>query len=100
MTNEKLRFGLVGTGGIAKSYVEAFHKSDSAEVIAVADVRKEAAEDLAKGLTRCLSFDSAEEMAESVLLDAAIVCTPPASHEPIVLELTVRGINVLCEKPF
>jgi predicted dehydrogenase len=31
--------------------------------------------------------------------DAAIVCTPPATHEPVACQLMQAGKHVLCEKP-
>ncbi len=97
MTN-KVRFGLVGAGGIAQAYAQAFETCISAELVAVADVRPEAAKAMAER-AKCLSFDSHEAMADSVELDAVIVCTPPISHPEICIYFLDRGINVLCEKP-
>jgi predicted dehydrogenase len=99
MNKQKLRFGLVGTGGIAKAYVDAFRISSTATLVAVADIRKEAADSLASDLDECLSFGSCEVMIDSVMLDAVVICTPPSTHESISIQFLRRGIHVLCEKP-
>lgn len=91
-------FGLVGAGAIAQAYAQAFRATSRARVAAVADVRREAAQALAEELG-CAAFAGHREMAEQVPLDAALVCTPPASHAEICLDLLRRGIAVLCEKP-
>ena len=96
---KKIRFGLVGAGAIAQSYVQAFENCDEATLVTVADCRKEAAEAVAKRIG-CASFDSVERMVAATDLDAAIVCTPPASHPEICIYLAHYGVNVLCEKPF
>ena len=49
-TDRKLRFGLVGAGAIAQTYVQAFRRSQLAEVAAVADVRLEAAQAVGEAL--------------------------------------------------
>ncbi len=96
---KKLRFGIVGAGAVAQSYVLAFEQCEDAEIVAIADIRAEAANAVAQGI-RCRSYDRFERMAEDCDLDAAIVCTPPSTHPEICIHLVERGIPVLCEKPF
>jgi predicted dehydrogenase len=93
-----LDFGLIGAGAIAQAYSRAFRGSTAARVAAVADPRPQAARALAEELG-CAAFGSHQEMADRVHLDAALVCTPPASHAEICLELLARRVAVLCEKP-
>ena len=45
---KKLKFGLVGAGGIAQAYAQAFNESKCCDLIAVADVRADAANALAE----------------------------------------------------
>ncbi len=98
MSKPKVRFGLIGAGGIAQSYLQAFQTCPSAELVAVADVRREAADAMA-AKANCLSFDSPEAMAAAVELDAVIVCTPPVSHPEICIRFLEQQVHVLCEKP-
>ncbi len=99
MTDHKLRFGLVGAGGIAQSYAQAFQRCQRGRVVAVADVREEAARALAENLG-CQSYDSYQTMARRTKLDAVVVCTPPATHAEICQHFLEHQIHVLCEKPF
>ena len=98
IANTKTRFGLVGAGAIAQSYLQAFQQSNEAELVGVADMRIEAAQTLANSV-ECASFSSELEMVEAATPDAVIVCTPPATHADICIGLVERGIHVLCEKP-
>jgi len=97
--SRKLKFGVVGAGAVAHSYVRAFEQSEDAEIAAVADIRVEAADAIAQGI-RCRSYDGFERMVQDCDLDAAIVCTPPSTHPGICIHLIECGIPVLCEKPF
>jgi len=94
----RLRFGLVGAGGIAQSYAQAFERSQRGQLVAVADVRPEAAKALGE-VFGCPSFGSHEAMAEAVSLEAVVVCTPPVSHMDICHDFLERKVPVLCEKP-
>lgn len=96
--DNRLKFGIVGAGRIAQSYAEAFALTEVAEVVAVADVNRQAAQALAERL-HCHAYASHAAMASALSLDAVVVCTPPATHTDICLELFERGIHVLCEKP-
>jgi predicted dehydrogenase len=93
----KLKFGLVGAGGIAQAYAQAFNESKCCELVAVADVRPEAAAALAE-IVGGNAYDDYKHLAE-VELDAVIVATPPSTHPEIACFFMDRGKAVLCEKP-
>lgn len=93
----KLKFGLVGAGGIAQAYAQAFNQSKCCELVAVADVRSEAAAALAE-IVRGKPYGDYRQLAE-IGLDAVIVATPPATHPEIACFFLDAGIPVLCEKP-
>ncbi|MEQ1922927.1 MAG: Gfo/Idh/MocA family oxidoreductase [Pyrinomonadaceae bacterium] len=93
----KLRFGLVGAGGIAQAYAQAFNESDSCDLVAVADVREDAACALAE-IVGGKAYSNYEQLAD-VELDALIVATPPSTHPEIACFFMDRGVPVLCEKP-
>ncbi len=92
------RFGLIGAGGIAQAYAQAFRDSEIADLVAVADVRMDAAEAIARSLG-CNAYWNHQEMADSEQLDAVLICTPPVSHPDIACEMARRDLHVLCEKP-
>jgi len=93
----RLRFGLVGAGGIAQAYAQAFNESKCCELVAVADVREDSAKALAE-IVGGKSFSDYKQLAD-VELDAVIVATPPVSHPEIACFFMERGTPVLCEKP-
>jgi predicted dehydrogenase len=94
----KLKFALIGTGGIAQTYAQAFQTSECCQLVAVADVRKESADAFAEPFG-AKSYDDYKNLAENEPIDAVIVSTPPNSHPEIAMYFMRRGTNVLCEKP-
>jgi predicted dehydrogenase len=94
----KLKFALIGTGGIAQTYAQAFQTSKSCELVAVADVRKDSADAFAEPFG-AKSFKDYKTLAENSEIDAVIVATPPNSHPEIAMYFMTRGVHVLCEKP-
>jgi predicted dehydrogenase len=98
MNNSKVRFGLVGAGAIAQSYAQAFATSAEAQLVAVADVRAEAARAMAEAFG-VRAFTSHRSMANALKLDAVVICTPPATHAELCLYFLQRKVSVLCEKP-
>src|SRR5262245_3775101 len=94
-----VRFALVGAGSIAQSYAAALETTAEVKLVAVVDVRPEAAAALAQRFN-CPDFHDIGAMADAVEFDAAIICTPPSTHCELTLQLVARRKHVLCEKPF
>lgn len=89
-------FAIVGTGGISHSYAAAFANNPHAKLVAVTDVRKDAAE--AFGAKYGVpAFDSHAGLPDA---EVVIVCTPPDTHTALTTDLLRGGRHVLCEKPF
>jgi predicted dehydrogenase len=98
--DDRIRFAIVGAGGIAQGYSQALEDCSTARLVAVADVRPAAANALAER-ARCTSYASHEALAEgNTPFDAVLVCTPPNTHEEITTYFLHRKVPVLCEKPF
>lgn len=95
---EKLKFALIGTGGIAQTYAQAFQTSECCKLVAVADVRKDSADAFAEPFG-AKSFADYKSLAENSEIDAVIISTPPNSHPEIAMYFMNRGVHVLCEKP-
>jgi len=94
----KVKFAIIGAGAIAQSYAKAFVLSTSARVVAVADPHVDAGRRLAAELS-AKRFTSHSTLLAALDFDAALICTPPATHYPIALDLIQRGKHLLCEKP-
>lgn len=98
MKEKKVRIAMIGAGGIAQAYAQAFETAENARLVAVSDLRVDAARALAQG-ANCPAFESYEQMAKDVKFDAVIICTPPLTHPDISIYFMERKTHVLCEKP-
>ena len=94
----KLKFALIGTGGIAQTYAMAFQELETCKLVAVADVNKDSADAFAEPF-KAKSFADYKELSENAEFDAVIVSTPPNSHPEIANYFMRKGKHVLCEKP-
>jgi predicted dehydrogenase len=94
----RIGFAIIGTGAIARAYEAAFDGMEEGQIVAVCDVRLDAAEEYARRIG-CCAFTSVEDLLAAGCFDAAVVCTPPAAHEAVTCLLLAAGKHVLCEKP-
>jgi predicted dehydrogenase len=94
----KLKFALIGTGGIAQTYAQAFQSSDCCRLVAVADINQDSAKAFAEPFG-AKSYADYKTLAEKSEIDAVIISTPPNTHPEIAMHFMRRGVNVLCEKP-
>src|SRR5919112_5281550 len=95
---EKLRFGILGCGVIGPHHSKAIAGLESAELVAVADVVPELAEELAEE-HGCSHYASLEEMLSGGDLDAVCVCTPSGTHAEGAIAALEAGKHVVIEKP-
>jgi predicted dehydrogenase len=99
VTERGLRFGVVGAGRVAHAHAEAIRRIPAmARLVAVADLRIEAARALAD-VTGALAYGDVASMSSGMALDAVVICTPPVSHREVALHCLSQGVHVLCEKP-
>ena len=90
---------VIGAGGISSSYFAAMAGNPHAQLVGVVDQRPELAMKAAVAFDVRWFVTVAELLASTIRFEAAIVCTPPNTHEEISTELARRGVHVLCEKP-
>ncbi len=95
-----IRWGIVGTGGIANSMAGMIRIADVSEIGAVSSRRMEAAQAFAKDHDVPHAFDSWQEMIDSGNVDAIYVATPTSVREEICIAAAKGGKHVLGEKPF
>ena len=99
MKENKIRFGIVGTGTIARRFAEAVRNVPFAELVAVASRTKENAEKFGNEFNIPVRFESYEKMAESDVIDAAYIAVPHSGHIGCSCLMMNNGKHVLCEKP-
>ncbi len=97
VTNEKVRFAVVGAGHIGKRHAEMISRDPEAELVAMVDIRT--AEEC--GVTNEIPFfKTVEELLNSNLdFDVVNVCTPNGLHAEQSIKALVARKHVVCEKP-
>ena len=96
--NETIRWGIIGTGGIARAFARDIARAEGHQVYAVGSRSSSTAESFASEFP-CIAFSSYEELVGSDL-DAVYVATPHPMHAPHTILALDNGKPVLCEKPF
>jgi predicted dehydrogenase len=75
-----VRWGILGTGRIAKAYAEGLKNTRNGKLVAIASRNRESAELFAQEWEVENAFCSYEELAKSPLIDAVYVATPHTEH--------------------
>ena len=94
----KVRFGIVGCGGMGNAHLEYLVKMRSVKVTALCDVIEERAVKAAEQ-TGGTAFVDHRKMLDSGAVDAIIIATPHYGHPPIAVDAFQRGVHVISEKP-
>jgi predicted dehydrogenase len=99
-TERPVRFGVVGTGGIAAAFTDDLRHLPDAEVVAVGSRRQESADAFAAAH----GIERAHSTYEGLLTDGGVdvvyVATPHPWHHAVAMQAIESGKAVLVEKPF
>ena len=93
-----LRVGLIGCGFMGSMHANCYKNIEGAKVCAVADVRLEKAEELAK-LSDATVYASGRELIEKAELDVIDICLPTYLHAEHALLAMDKVKYVFVEKP-
>ncbi len=98
---DKLRVGIIGSGGIAEGAHAPGYKAlpDDCELVACCDVRPERAKAFAERFDLAHWYTDYRELLTLPELDAVSICTPPFMHRDATVAALDAGLHVLCEKP-
>ncbi|MQY22209.1 Gfo/Idh/MocA family protein [Nocardia macrotermitis] len=96
------RWGIVGTGTIARAFAAALTRVPDARLVAVASRSRKNAEAFGAehGVAAARCYPAYEKLAADDDIDVVYVATPHSEHHQNTLLLLNAGRNVLCEKPF
>ncbi len=95
---QKIRFGIVGAGNIARFHAAAIKNTPDAELVAAATRNAERGQAFVAEHGGSLYADYHDLLARNDL-DAVTLCTPPDLHAPMTIDAATAGKHVLCEKP-
>jgi predicted dehydrogenase len=95
----KIRWGVIGSGGIARrrTIPEGIMKADHAKLVSVFDINFKTNEEVAKQFN-AKPVSSIKELLESGI-DAVYIATPVNLHSEHVIACAMGKKHILCEKP-
>jgi len=99
MTDTVIRWGILGTGGIAATFAGDLPRVAGAELAAVGSRNSSSAAAFAERYGFARAHGSWAELAADPDVDVVYVATPHAFHLPAALACLAGGKAVLCEKP-
>jgi len=96
----KIRWGIIGTGFIAKKFAEALQILPDAELVAVGSRAADTAKKFAKAFHIPHQHSSYDKLANNPDVDVVYIATPHPFHMENTILCLKAGKAVLCEKPF
>ncbi|SDT75710.1 Predicted dehydrogenase [Actinoplanes derwentensis] len=99
MTGQKVRWGILGPGGIASSFAADLRLVEGAELAAVGSRSAASAEEFARKFGFARSHGSYADLAADADVDVVYVATPHAFHLDAAMMCIEAGKAVLVEKP-
>jgi predicted dehydrogenase len=100
--NERIRVGVIGTGGRGQLLMDFFQRSPGAEVAAICDVYEPRAAQAREKLTngsQVRVYRDYRRVLEEKAIDAVVIAPPDHWHTPMALEAIAAGKDLFLEKP-
>jgi predicted dehydrogenase len=98
--NEKIGWGIIGTGWIAGKMAEGLSVVKDSTLVAVGSRTQGKADEFARRHHAGTAYGSYEEVAADPRIDVVYIATPHPYHCANTLLCLKNGKAVLCEKPF
>lgn len=95
--SQKVRWGIIGLGGIANDFAQAF-ESNQAELVAVGSRTLDKAQDFADKYDIPKAYGNYEELYADEDIDIIYLATPNSYHAENMKDILNAGKHVLCEK--
>ncbi len=93
-----IRIGIVGAGAIGIEHKNAIEKNPDCTIVAICDVIREKAQELAEG-TQARVYTDYKDMQQSEELDGVILNLPHFLHKEVTIFFLEHHIPTLIEKP-
>jgi predicted dehydrogenase len=98
MAAERIRIGFIGAGGIAKQrHLPGLKQIEGVELVAVANRRRETAEQVAKEWGFTAVHDDWRQVLERQDVDAVFIAAPPYLHRDATIAALEAGKHVFCQ---
>ena len=97
-----LKWGVVGLGNIANTFIEAIEELDDSQIVAVSSLTKKKSEHLLNklGIEEKFFFTNYEDLLKCKEVDAVYIATLNNTHADLIIKSIKEKKNILCEKPF
>ncbi|MFH1085218.1 MAG: Gfo/Idh/MocA family oxidoreductase, partial [Chloroflexota bacterium] len=95
---DKIRYGIVGTGGMGSGHARTMQRIEECALAAVCDIVPEVAEAVGEeySVPYCTEY---HELIDRADVDAVVVATPHYFHPEVAISAMERGKPVISEKP-
>ncbi len=100
--NDRIRFGVVGCGGMGTGHVHSLvgrGEKDNVQVVAVCDVYRRRITRAKEAAPGAEGYADYRRLLERKDIDAVLIATPDHWHGKISIEALEAGKHVYCEKP-
>ena len=96
---DKLKVGIVGVGGIARTHIPGWQASEHAELVAGSDISEDVLNTWGEQYGVKKLYVNPEDLFADPEIDIVDVCTPNNYHAPLSIGALDAGKHVICEKP-
>lgn len=96
---EKIKWGIIGLGKIARKFAHDLQLTDDSTLYAIGSRSQEGVHAFHSHYPAEKQFDSYDALLADPEVDVVYIATPHSHHYPWILKCLENGKHVLCEKP-
>ena len=96
---DQVNLGIIGVGQIGKHHLRRYKNIPEANIVAVADLREDEAQQVAQEFGIPHVYTDYHELLARDDITSVDVCLHNRLHRPVTIDALQAGKNVYCEKP-